>query len=310
MPGWRIVVLASCLVGSIPRAIAQPPSTSLIRGVSAAAPAARGAAGRARSTGLPWDGRLVTGARLRESRHVRYLPEVARSRNFFGTLALVQLLERAARGVAARWPGRKLTVGELSSERGGDIGGHNSHESGRDADVAFFTTWADGRPHDGISFAAFDAAGRGLAPNGGLRFDDARNWELVARLISDEQARVQYIFVARTLRARLLREAVRRRVSPVLLERAKTVLVEPARGNPHRSHFHVRIYCQPADRPECQDEGPFWAWYPGTAPRSAQGAHAQLADHGDPPNRLSQRNLPRPARGAGLETRAQSARRD
>ena len=29
-------------------------------------------------------------------------------------------------------------------------------------------------------------------------FDDARNWELVARLVADPDARVQYVFVART----------------------------------------------------------------------------------------------------------------
>jgi penicillin-insensitive murein endopeptidase len=218
---------------------------------------------RSRSLGYPWEGELVRGLRLRESQYVRYVPEYTKSGRFYGTWQLVQLLERAARRVSARLPGAKLSIGELSSKNGGDIDGHNSHESGRDADVGFFMTRPDGRPYAGVSFAQFDAQGRGLAPNGGLRFDDARNWELVAKLVDDADARVQYIFVANTLRQRLLREAARRKAPAALVARAASVLVEPAHGNPHRSHFHVRIYCAPSDRPGCLDVAPFWAWYPG-----------------------------------------------
>jgi penicillin-insensitive murein endopeptidase len=184
------------------------------------------------------------------------------SGRFYGTWQLTQLLERAARRVAFRLPGVRLSLGELSGKEGGDIGGHNSHESGRDADVGFFTRLADGRPYSGTAFAEFDAAGRGLAPNGGLRFDDARNWELVSKLVDDNEARVQYIFVSRGIRQRLLREALRSKAPAEVISRAQAVLVEPAHGNPHRSHFHVRIYCPPADRPLCLDVGPFWTWYP------------------------------------------------
>ena len=106
-----------------------------------------------------------------------------------------------------------------------------------------------------------------------LRFDDARNWELVAKLVDDADARVQYIFVAHELKQRLLHEAARRHAPAELVSRAAAVLVEPAHGNPHRSHFHVRIYCSPADRSVCLDVGPYWAWYPG-APPSARASAA------------------------------------
>jgi penicillin-insensitive murein endopeptidase len=226
---------------------------------------------RSRSFGYPWEGRLERGMRLRESNYVRYVPEYTAAGRFYGTWQLVQLLERAARRVAQRFPGARLSVGELSSKQGGDIGGHRSHESGRDADVGFFMTRNDGRPYAGGAFAPFDGQGRGLPPNPGLRFDDARNWELVSKLVDDGDARVQYIFVAHDIRQRLLREATRRRASAELVSRASAVLVEPAHGNPHRSHFHVRIYCSPADRSVCLDVGPYWAWYPGTpqSPRIA-----------------------------------------
>ena len=109
-----------------------------------------------------------------------------------------------------------------------------------------------------------------------LRFDDARNWLFVAQLLTDPQARIQYIFVAKPIRARLLREAVRRRAPTALIARAESVLVQPAKGNPHRSHFHVRIYCPLSDRPECLDVAPLWAWYPepDANPRPARTAQA------------------------------------
>jgi penicillin-insensitive murein endopeptidase len=199
-----------------------------------------------------------------ESNYIRYVPEYAPAGRFYGTWQLAQLLERAARVVAFRLPGARLSLGELSGKDGGDIGGHHSHESGRDADVGFFMTLSDGRPYAGGAFVQFDAAGRGLAPNGGLRFDDARNWELVAKLVDDSEARVQYIFVAHCIRQRLLHEAIRRKASAEVVARAAAVLVEPAHGNPHRSHFHVRIYCPPSDRPSCLDVGPYWTWYPNS----------------------------------------------
>ena len=43
-----------------------------------------------------------------------------------------------------------------------------------------------------------------------LRFDDARNWELIGKLVADGDARVQHIFVSNALKRRLLREGRRR----------------------------------------------------------------------------------------------------
>jgi penicillin-insensitive murein endopeptidase len=163
---------------------------------------------RSRSVRFPWDGRLLRGMRMAESNYARYVPEYAPSGHFYGTWELVQLLERAARRVAFRFPGSRLPLGELSGQSGGDIGGHHSHESGRDADIGFYMTSADGRPYEGMAFANFDARGRGLPPNEGLRFDDARNWELVSKLISDADARPQYIFVARSSSAYFGRPSV------------------------------------------------------------------------------------------------------
>lgn len=230
---------------------------------------------RSRSVNLPWEGTLVRGLKVKESKYVRYLGEYVDAGNFYGTWELVQLVERAARRVATRYPGGpKLPLGELSTKLGGDIVGHSSHESGRDVDLGFYAKRVDGKSYRAHVFARFDGNGRGLPPHQDLRFDRKRNWELVSKLVSDPDAPVQYIFVARPIRNLLLREAVRSKAPASVIARAQSVLVQPARGNDHRSHFHVRIYCPRSDRPMCRDVAPFWAWYPGAVPRSASYAHA------------------------------------
>ncbi|MDH5672948.1 MAG: penicillin-insensitive murein endopeptidase [Myxococcales bacterium] len=221
---------------------------------------------RSRSLGAAHRGTLVNGMKVRESAYLRYVGEYARGGNFYGTWELVQLLERAARRVAFRLPGAKLSIGELSAQDGGRLDGHRSHRSGRDADIGFYLTLPDGRPYYTHSFADMDGRGRGMAPNGYLRFDDARNWELVAKLVTDGEARVQYIFVSEPLKARILREGEKRGAHRQVLERVRAVLVEPNHGHPHQNHFHVRIYCAPADRGRCEDRPPYWPWYPGSPP--------------------------------------------
>lgn len=218
-----------------------------------------------RSLGYPWSGRLERGVRLAESPTIRYVGEYRARNNFYGTWQLVQLLERAAERVEQRLPGARLSVGELSSERGRRLDGHRSHESGRDADIGFYMTDVAGRPYDAFAFAAFGPDGVGRAPNSMLRFDDARNWELVGKLVADGDARVQHIFVSNAIRARLLREGRRRGAPSRVLARAQLVMSQPS-AHPHENHFHVRIYCNPHERPGCRDRAPFHGWYAGAPP--------------------------------------------
>ena len=216
-----------------------------------------------RSIGFTTRGRLARGVPVRPSRYVRFTNEYARAGHFYGTWEMVQLIERAAYRVARRLPGARLSVGELSSRTGGRLGGHLSHQNGRDADLAFYMLDPRGRPFVPQSFAKFGANGLALRPGSGLRFDDARNWELVAKLVADGDARVQYIFVSRQLRKRLLAEGKKRHAHPVVWRRAAKAMIQPSHGHPHQNHFHVRIYCSPSDRPRCADEGPIHPWYPG-----------------------------------------------
>jgi penicillin-insensitive murein endopeptidase len=230
-------------------------------------------AGDSRSTGLPWKGRLIDGVRLRPSATVRHLPERLGSDNFYGTRELVSLLERVASAVARRWPGSQLSVGELSAQRGGWIEGHHSHRNGRDADVAFFMRDEQGGIERFWRFVTFERSGLAKEAPAHLRFDDARNWAVVAHTLRDPEARVQYMFVARPIRARLLMAGRRQGETHEFLRAAAAVLVEPKRGHSHQNHFHVRIFCARDDSPQCEDSEPYWPWYEGEPPG---GRYAEL----------------------------------
>ncbi|NUP07004.1 MAG: hypothetical protein HOW73_13200 [Polyangiaceae bacterium] len=194
----------------------------------------------ARSVGSPDEGKLVGGQRIERNKALRLIGSLR-----FALPGLVGMLERGAESVAKRHPGSILTVGDLSAQGGGDVDGHRSHESGRDADVGFYLM-KNGKPFLPPRFAVIDEKGVAMGFNG-VRFDDARNWALIQSFLSDRDGRVLQIFVAKHLRARLLAHAARVGASPGVRARAAEVLMQPRKALPHDNHFHVRIACPRGD---------------------------------------------------------------
>jgi penicillin-insensitive murein endopeptidase len=260
------VILVASVASARPHSTSERNTQRRVERVRYRGPGARVIPRRSRSVGLPFRGRLQRGVEAVPTPYLRYTAEYAPGGNFYGTWELVQLLERAAYRVWQRAPGSKLSIGELSDADGGRLAGHNSHQNGRDADIAFYMLDGRGEAVVPYAFAAFDGDGDGRGPNRGLRFDDRRNFELVAKLVTDGDARVQYIFVSAPIKRRLLAWGRRHRARSVIMDRLEKVLVQPSGRHPHDNHFHIRIYCAPADRPACRDEGPLHAWYPGPLP--------------------------------------------
>jgi penicillin-insensitive murein DD-endopeptidase len=204
------------------------------------------------SVGTPTAGQLAGAVELRQSESLA-LKRTDGPR--FGLPELVKMIERGARRVASKHPGSRLLVGDLSARRGGEIGGHRSHESGRDVDLGFYFTDRAGRSFAPTRFLAVDAEGRAVgAPQ--LRFDLRRNWALVESLLTDPGARVLHVFVAAPLRERLLAYARERDAYRPLFVRAALALRQPSDGLSHDDHFHVRIACPRAQRATCADEPP------------------------------------------------------
>jgi len=205
-----------------------------------------------RSIGSPTDGHLEGGARLADAPYLRIVPAYSSGDNRWGLEPLVGLIDGAAKTVRKQYPDAVLSVGHLSRKGGGDLERHASHESGRDADIGFYVKNHVGKPIYADHFVAFKGDGTATSWPG-ARFDDARNWALVAALVGDGRAHITHIFVTTELRQRLLDYAARIGAPPGLRSRAAEVMAQPKGALPHDDHFHVRIAC-PQGMQQCVEQ--------------------------------------------------------
>lgn len=198
--------------------------------------------GPSRSIGAPNQGRLENGVHLDPNAWVRFVGAYADGDAHWGVRELVNAIEHAAHEVHRRYPDAVLGVGQLSRKGGGEIDRHASHESGRDADLAFYLVDPLGKAVQRDHFYAIRPDGH-AASDPRLRFDDGRNFALIAALVNDPHARVTHIFVATHLRTRLLAYAAKVGASPALRSRMAELLMQPHHALPHDDHFHVRVAC-------------------------------------------------------------------
>jgi len=198
------------------------------------------------SVGYPNDGWQRRAKRLRHHRYLQIKP--SSKDNCYGHPALVLMLERSARDIARVVHGSVMVVGDLSAKHGGRLYGHHSHQSGRDADIAFYMRDKDGKLFVPDHFVAFD--GEGKAKDGsGLVFDDYRNWLLLQDWVRDKRAGLAHIFISTPLKLRLIRYARRHKSFRRYVDDALKLLEQPEHAEIHDDHFHVRISC-----PHHQDE--------------------------------------------------------
>jgi penicillin-insensitive murein endopeptidase len=194
----------------------------------------------------------------------------------YGLPRFVATIERAAKAVARERPGSVLAVGDLSTTRGGMLMPHFSHRTGRDADLLFYLLTPEGTPvespgfiHVGRDGLAWDEKGKRF-----LRLDVERQWLLVKALVEDSEARVQWIFTGRDVRALLLEWARARGERPDTIVRAMEVMLQPSPGGPHDDHVHVRTACTPAEMAAgCEHTGPRREWL-----EAASSAQADATD--------------------------------
>lgn len=252
---------------------------------------------RSRSVGSVTEGHLVGGRAVPIPHpHLAFLPRQFERRLIYTGDPMVELLEDAAAHVGAAYPEAVIYLGNFSRRGGGNIPHSVSHNSGRDADIAFFVTDENGDPAVPPDLLPMDDQGRyiGADDEGDeegeradliLHFDLPRNWRFVEGLIESEAADIQYIFVSNPLRRMLLKEGRRQNASAQTLRRARSVLVQPGgQALPHNDHFHLRIHCTARDIASgCRERGrpgPTFSADHGKADRVIATAEALLdSDH-------------------------------
>ena len=197
-----------------------------------------------------------------EGPHHRVLEECRARDTNHATEELVLLLKDVSAEVMSRAPGPRVAVCNLSHREGGALKWSQSHNSGRDADLAFFVRdLRSGEALDAQRLTPFSREGIEFAERPTLRFDVARNWVLVKALLSHPSVVVQWILVDRRLKRLMLKHARQEGEPAELIERAEKVVHQPSDAHRHNDHFHVRIFCSWDDRAEgCLDSEPRWPW--------------------------------------------------
>ncbi|MFK7984414.1 MAG: penicillin-insensitive murein endopeptidase [Sandaracinaceae bacterium] len=216
-----------------------------------------------RSLGAANHGRLEDGVQLDETRGLRLRSGPG---GRWGTAELVGLIQRAAARVQDEEPGPPLLVGHLSGPRGGPLRPHESHQSGRDADLGFYVTDENGVPMDVDAMVRLDERGCGRSRNGPVCIDGRRTFMLLAAMVEDPVARVQWVLLSPGVREQVLASGRRSHVSDEVLSLVQEI-TRPRHGSEaHDDHIHVRIYCPVDDRPRCRDRAPFHRLYEGDPP--------------------------------------------
>ncbi len=196
------------------------------------------------SVGDTSHGYLVGGTELLENEALGILPKQKKRNLRYGSQPLVEMLQIAGRALYKETKTR-LWVGNVGKRGGGDITWSVSHNSGRDADVAFSYTDRKGTPIDPPDLVALN--GQGLAATHNLKLDPKRTWIVVKALLGYERAQVQYLFVAEALKTQVLMFASQHGESPALITRAAAAMAQPHGSAPHNDHLHLRIFCSEAD---------------------------------------------------------------
>jgi len=194
------------------------------------------------SLGSPRDGALLAPTQLPNARD--YL--IRDENTAWGTENTLEHLRTAIRSVRRRHPAlHRLVIGDLSTQRGGPLPGHTSHQSGRDVDVGL---WSRGRPEYAAPTDFVEANRDNL--------DRRATYDLIAAFAAtrDDPTGVELIVLDYGLQRLLRRSAAARGVEEATLEalfqyphgptsRHGLVRHKPA----HRDHMHVRFRCPQGD---------------------------------------------------------------
>ena len=221
------------------------------------------------SIGDTRDGYLINGQPLpAPSLLLRQLPVQYERGIAYGTPNLIKILVDTARTMQKKYPGTIMYLGNMGLREGGDIPYSVSHNSGRDADIAFYLLDEKGKFANPQNMYKQSVHLQARTPEGVYTFDLEKNTTLVETLLTHPKIHVQFIFLAKHLRNAIQRELVQRGASEELLAKfEETVQVQAA----HNDHFHIRIYCSNEDIcAGCFDKSLIHEWQEDPEPKRAR----------------------------------------
>lgn len=201
------------------------------------------------SLGKTSHGRLYRGTKIPlEGPGYAFFPHIAERGTHFGTDEMKGLIPRLGQTVQKRVrKSPRLRLGNVSLRSGGRSQWHVSHQAGRDVDLCMYALdQATSKPVELENFVKF--RWRGRSRDGLYIFDSRRNMELIRALVTDPEVSVQWVFVARWLKRRIMAAAVAASIPEEIRGRMSEVMRQPSDSAPHDDHFHVRIYCSSQDR--------------------------------------------------------------
>jgi len=198
-----------------------------------------------RSVGAPDHGRLEDAVQVQDSPHYVRLSSPGVQ---WGTEELVGLLRRGAERLQRDEDGPMLLVGSLSAQGGGRLRPHESHQSGRDADVSIFVTDDQGEPLEATRFVELSRrTGCGRNEGRTVCIDPRRTFLFLVALIRDEAVRVRFVLIAGDLRQLVLAAGRRTEVSEEEMRSIERITRLRRGSASHRSHLHIRIECPEGD---------------------------------------------------------------
>jgi len=193
----------------------------------------------ARSKGRPTSGRVSHATYLGTGKGYR----LRFPKNAYGMPSVSKAIKACVKKVVAKHPGTAdILVGDISRPTGGRFPPHQSHQSGRDADIGYY-----------LGGNVQNVTMHRVGPK---NVDHNKNWDLLECLVRDY--RVVRVYMDKGIQKAMAKHLVaKKRISSVL---AKRLFAE--RGNRkalvrhaplHDTHIHVRFACDAGDT-DCKEE--------------------------------------------------------
>lgn len=195
----------------------------------------------AQSDGSPTRGKLSYGEHIGEGAGYR----LRFPKNAFGIPRVLRVLRTCASQVQRAYPGTaQILIGDISRPTGGKFPPHQSHQTGRDADVGYYM--------------AGNIQNKTMYRVGPSHVDMNKSWALLKCYLTRDSVVRVYMdkSIQRAMRRHLLRKGL---VSEALAERlfeekSKSPADALIRHAPHHdTHIHVRFACDPGDT-TCREE--------------------------------------------------------